>query len=494
MNKKVEFKQVTPETCGVSSAKVLEFISTLDDIKLRTHSILFAKGDNIFSECYYKPFDVNFLHRMYSVSKTFVAMAVGLAITEGILDYDASIVSFFPEFKNENIDEYYKECTVRNMLSMQSNIAQTVSWWGNFKSRIEAYYSVKTDKIPGTVFYYDSIGSFLLGCIIEKLTGKCFLEYLKEKVLLEIGFSKESYVLKEPGGYSVGDSGVMCTTRDLFIFTRFIMKMGNWNGKQYIDRKFMEDAISMQVVNDIEGMSEYYGNQGYGYLTWKTHPDGFSLIGAGDQLAICDMKNDLTFIITSDNQSDGNSARRIIYHEYYKHFLPYVKENKLPEDAEAYDKLKKYLSSTVLISRKGEKNSPLEEKINNKKYKALENSLGISYFRLNFSEKMLEFKKDGKVLRLPFSLCENKLIDFSLKDRAVADKMGYREIGTYSCASSAAWVTENQFSILCQVIDTYMGGLYITISFKDEKATFVMKNSGQYVFSDAEGYVIGIME
>ena len=107
---------------------------------------------------------------------------------------------------------------------------------------------------------------------------------------------------------------------------------------------------------------------------------------------------------------------------------------------------------------------------------------------------MLEFKKDGKVLRLPFSLCENKLIDFSLKDRAVADKMGYREIGTYSCASSAAWVTENQFSILCHVIDTYMGGLYITISFKDEKATFVMKNSGQYVFSDAEGYVIGIME
>lgn len=39
-----------------------------------------------------------------------------------------------------------------------------------------------------------------------------------------------------------------------------------------------------------------------------------------------------------------------------------------------------------------------------------------------------------------------------------------------------------------------MGGLYITISFKGEKATFVMKNSGQYVFSDAEGYVIGIME
>jgi len=104
------------------------------------------------------------------------------------------------------------------------------------------------------------------------------------------------------------------------------------------------------------------------------------------------------------------------------------------------------------------------------------------------------FEKVGKTLRLPFSVCANKLTEFSLGDRAVADKMGYREPGVYKCASSGAWVSENQFYIMCQVIDTYMGGLYITISFKGEKATFVMKNSGQYVFENADGYAIGIME
>ena len=333
------FEKVTPESVGVSSEKVLEFIKILDDCRLRNHSIIMAKGDKIFAECYYKPFNKKFLHRMYSVSKSFVAMAVGVAVTEGLIKLDDVIVDYFPEFRNENVDSYHDECTIRDMLCMSSNIGDHVIWWGKYKSRVEAYYTKKTNKIPGTLFFYDSVGSFLLGCIIEKLTGKPFLEYLKEKVLLEIGFSKESYTLTEPGGFTVGDSGVMCTARDLLIFARFIMKKGEWNGKQYIDRNFMEEAIKIQTTNNLAGMAKYYGNQGYGYLIWKTHPDGFSLVGMGDQLAICDMKKDICFIITSDNQAD-KPARRVTYHEYYYHFLPSVKDIPLEENPTAQRELK----------------------------------------------------------------------------------------------------------------------------------------------------------
>jgi len=204
----------------------------LDDKHMKTHSIIMAKGDKIFAECYYSPIDSKFLQRMYSVSKTFVAVAVGLAMTEGLIDMDDSIVKYFPEYRTENTDEYFDECTIRNMLSMQSNLQSFTPWWGKFDSRIEAYYTQKTCKIPGTLFWYDSMGSFLLGCIIEKITGKTFLEYLKEKVLLKIGFSKESYTLREPDGYTVGDSGIMCTSRDLLIFARFIMNKGAWDGVQ----------------------------------------------------------------------------------------------------------------------------------------------------------------------------------------------------------------------------------------------------------------------
>lgn len=40
-----------------------------------------AKGDYIFAETYYKPFQENTLHRMYSFSKSFVTIAVGICPT-----------------------------------------------------------------------------------------------------------------------------------------------------------------------------------------------------------------------------------------------------------------------------------------------------------------------------------------------------------------------------------------------------------------------------
>ena len=65
------FTKITPEKAGISSANVLKFIQSLEKYRFMTHSIVMAKGDNIFAECYYEPFGENFIHRTYSVSKSF---------------------------------------------------------------------------------------------------------------------------------------------------------------------------------------------------------------------------------------------------------------------------------------------------------------------------------------------------------------------------------------------------------------------------------------
>ncbi len=489
--KKIDFDAVAPESVGVSSASVLELLKSFDEYRFHTHGIIMAKGDKVFAESYYKPFAPNLLHRMYSVSKTFIAIAVGVAITEGLMGMDDSILAYFPEFKNETTDEYSKACTVRNMLMMRSNISTNVYWWGKFKSRVEAYYSQKTDKIPGTLFTYDSIGCFLLGCIIQKLTGKNFLEYLKEKVLLEIGFSKESYILYEPGGYGVGDSGVMCTTRDLFLFARFIMKGGEWNGKRYVDRSFMEDAIKYQVNNRFEGAFNLYDTRGYGYLIWKTHPDGFSLVGAGTQLAVCDMKNDLCFVITSDNQAK-REATHLIYHEFYKRFLPTVQAESLPMDEAAYEELRAYLASRELVFQTGLPTSPVAERVFNQKYVKEKGGLDISAFIL--TEKCLKIERFGKWHTLEYGLLENKQTRFSFGTRAKADMMGIWEDGEYDCNSSGAWSAEDTFSIMAQITDTYFGCVNIHISFFNDQATMLLKRSGQYVLDGIDGYMIANRE
>ena len=113
------FDKKTPESMGISSEKILDFMKFLDSYKMSTHSVLMAKGNSIVAEGHYAPVDGNFLHRMYSVSKSFVAMAVGLAYTEGLLSLDDKIMSYLPEYINENIDEYSRNVTIRDMISMQ---------------------------------------------------------------------------------------------------------------------------------------------------------------------------------------------------------------------------------------------------------------------------------------------------------------------------------------------------------------------------------------
>ena len=77
------FRTVTPEHAGIASDHVLKFIKTLDHYHMCTHSFIMARGMDIFAEGYYAPFTREFKHRIYSVSKSFVSIAIGLAAEDG---------------------------------------------------------------------------------------------------------------------------------------------------------------------------------------------------------------------------------------------------------------------------------------------------------------------------------------------------------------------------------------------------------------------------
>ena len=94
-------KYCTPEQAGISSAHVAAFVKRLEGYNLSTHSILMARGKDIFFECYYAPFHKDFKHRMYSVSKSFVSVAVGFCEQEGLLSLDDPMLKYFPAYAGE---------------------------------------------------------------------------------------------------------------------------------------------------------------------------------------------------------------------------------------------------------------------------------------------------------------------------------------------------------------------------------------------------------
>ena len=79
------FNTITPEQAGISSKAVTRFIHKLEERGLYTHGMLMMRGDDIFAEAYWVPYHKDSIHRMYSQTKSFVGIAIGLLLEEGKL-------------------------------------------------------------------------------------------------------------------------------------------------------------------------------------------------------------------------------------------------------------------------------------------------------------------------------------------------------------------------------------------------------------------------
>ena len=94
---KLVFDTVKPEVVGIDSLWIKNFLDRLESCHLPRHSFILMKDDKIVAESYYAPYKADTLHRMFSITKSFVSVAIGLLAEEGKLSLDDKIVSFFPE-------------------------------------------------------------------------------------------------------------------------------------------------------------------------------------------------------------------------------------------------------------------------------------------------------------------------------------------------------------------------------------------------------------
>lgn len=455
----------TPEQAGISSRCLINFFNKLEHYGLSTHSVLMARGNDIFCECYYKPFDKDFKHRMYSVSKSFVSVAVGFCEQEGLLSLDDPMLKYFPEYASEDAPN----ATIREMLMMETAVEYfDKSWFHTVTDdRVACYFTSRKKKYPHTLFSYDSAGSYMLSVIVEKVTGKPFMEYLKEKVLLDIGFSSDAYCLQAPGGYSWGDSGVMCTPMDLLLFARFVLNYGTWEGKRYLNEAYLRAATSPQVSNNDYGftLSDGYG---YGYQFWMAEKGCFAMLGMGNQIALCDPAHDFIFVITSDNQGNPYNYEHI-FEAVYTHVIDNLQEGAVTENTADAVELRRALESRELFYLKGNTGAPFAKEIEGKRFVCEENPMGIKWMQLSFEgdEGTLRFENQQGEKELRFGFGHNVFQRFPQDGYSdlvgTVPKQGHR----YDCAVSADWPEEQKLRIRVQIIDKYFGNLAIVIGFRD---------------------------
>ncbi|MBR1669140.1 MAG: beta-lactamase family protein [Butyrivibrio sp.] len=318
------FKRALPEEAGLCSADIEKVLRTLDNKNVPMHSLIIMKNDRIVFEKYYAPYKEDTLHRMFSISKSFSAVAVALLREEGKIDFDDPIIKYFPEYVDESTHPWIRMMTIRNMLMMRTCHAST-TYKVNMKSDwVESFFKVTPTHKPGTVFHYDTSAAHVLCALVEKLSGTDMLTYMKGKMLCHVDFSENSYMVKDPFGVSMGGSGLMATPMDVFKFLYILANNGritcsDGQIRQLIPEDFVREATSNLSDNYVTGPlpSE---TQGYGMQIWQNEKGGFVLYGMGGQLAISIPGADLLVMTTADTQG-MQGGNQIIYDAIYDNLL-----------------------------------------------------------------------------------------------------------------------------------------------------------------------------
>lgn len=326
------WKEARPEDYGIPAEAVEKLENLLGRMGVRIHGYMLIKGDSILAERYYAPFHRESLHRMYSVAKSFTALAVGLLVKNGLAKPEDRICGFFPEMlPEEGVHPWCEEMTIRDMLTMRTCHSSTTYKRYDGEDWTESFFHVEPDHVPGTVFSYDTSSSHVLAALVEKLTGKKMLDYMREEMLDELGFSREAYILPDPVGVSQGGSGIMCTLRDVAVVAHLCSREGMLQGREYLPRDYVRDAVRCQVPTDLQPVLDE--QCGYGYFIWMPREEGFTFFGMGGQLAVCFPQYDFCYVTMADTM--GNPAGVQILHDcFYQSVFPYLRERGGREEAE----------------------------------------------------------------------------------------------------------------------------------------------------------------
>ncbi len=460
------------------------------------HSVLLMRGEQLFGEFYWKPFHSEFCHRMYSQTKSYVSVAIGLLEEDGFLSLDDRICDHFPEKIEREKPEYLSQLTVRQMLNMQT-CGVTPSWFSNQDAdRAHLYFNQSESEVPGGMRWrYDSPGTQVLSTLVEKRSGKSLFDFLNERIFCHLGTFQTATILKTKTEDSFGDSALLCTPRDMVSFARFVMNYGTWQGKQLMNEAYLRTATSPLVDNDITGFAGF-ATRGYGYQFWCLGKEAFFFSGMGCQLTFCYPKFDLIFSVTGDNQGFPD-AKSLIFTAFQDEILDHLQDHSLPEDPVAYEECLRTGESLKLCVLPGETYSPVMDQINHKTFLCGENPMGITKFSLHFNtngegEWHYTNAQGDKVL--PFGLGKNVFGKFP--------QLGYSDLHAgspthnghrYDCAASAAWREEGKMQLKVQIIDKYFGNMLATFSFRGKTSVLKMKRNAEAFLKEYEGVAVATL-
>ena len=255
---------------------------------------------------------------IHSVSKSFLSIAIGMAVDEGILSLDEKPAEIFKDKLPENPSPNLMEMTIRDMIMMATGhdkfILQGYSAQDDRPVRdaienddwVEYALQFEVPHKPGTYWKYNNFGPYLVSVIIQDRVGEKLTQWLKPRLFTPLGIRNPQW-LESVKGYTLGCGGLHLSTEELTRFGQLLLNKGQWEGRQLVSAEWINVATSNLISNKIEGKVQHPDDcAGYGYFFWRCARDeAYCGHGYGGQRIFVLPNHDACIAITAHEFNSG---------------------------------------------------------------------------------------------------------------------------------------------------------------------------------------------
>ncbi|HEY3755530.1 MAG TPA: serine hydrolase [Opitutaceae bacterium] len=366
-----------PESQGVDSAQVLKLVDAFDHRIKSVNSLMLVRHGRVVAEGWWSPYQSQDVHILYSITKSFVSTAVGFAVQEGRLSVDDRVESFFPDLGPAHPALQLGNMRVRDLLRMSTG--HQVDSIGQLRAGgiewTRTFLGLDVPFKPGTHFLYDSGGAYMLGAIIQRVTGQTVEAYLEPRLFEPLAIRQHPWGLSAEG-VDLCDGGLSLRTEDLAKFGQLYLQRGRWDGKQLLSAAWVDAATSLQTSNGSDPAGNW--DQGYGYLFWMNKGPGYRADGSLGQFCFVMPKADAVLAVTSGT-SDLAGLMDLVWQ-----YLPLaLHDAALPENVAGDSRLQTRLRSLVIPGPAGEAHSGQAAAYAGKEYALQPNPLGLQTVALD---------------------------------------------------------------------------------------------------------------
>lgn len=295
-----------PAVSDISSRSIAALLDRLEARSVECHSIMVVHRGHVVAEGWWAPYSAERPRLLYSLTKSFTSIAVGLAVADGLLSLDDRVVHVLPDHVPADISEQASRITVHHLLSMTAghptdSLAE--AWELEPDDLVKGFLRLPFAAAEGTRHTYDNSTGFVLARMVERVTGRGLPEFLDERVFKPMGVDRAEWD-RVKSGAAFGFHGLHLTTEAIAAFGELLLRGGLWGDRQLVPREWVELATRRHIdcVPFKDGADDADFSCGYGYQFWMSR-HGYHGHGSFGQQCVVVPSHDLVVAVSAQGEA-----------------------------------------------------------------------------------------------------------------------------------------------------------------------------------------------